>query len=249
MNKEITVIPEHQPAAWMDQEPKDLQAALDVRAENRKVLLGWIRDSLKEGTDYGRIHFAKNCDNKHACQNMAHFSKPSLWKAGAEKIAGMLGFRATWPDLHEELADVKKGSKFITLRCRLVTQSDELVSEGVGARSLDQDYGDANKSLKMAKKSSLIDAVLNAAGLSEVFTQDLSDEEQPHGAPVTLTEEGVDYLYGRAKELYGDKAKPVLESLARRRFRIADGNWKLIPDARLADAIRSLEEKKGDVQD
>ena len=37
------------------------------------------------------------------------------------------------------------------------------------------DYGDLNKGFKMAKKSALVDAVLNCAGLSEIFTQDVED--------------------------------------------------------------------------
>ena len=48
-------------------------------------------------------------------------------------------------------------------------------ADGVGARSLKQDYGDINKSLKMAEKSAHIDATLRMAGLSEVFTQDIED--------------------------------------------------------------------------
>ncbi len=50
-----------------------------------------------------------------------------------------------------------------------------VVAEGVGARSLNQDYGDINKSLKMVEKSAHIDATLRLAGLSEVFTQDIED--------------------------------------------------------------------------
>src|SRR4030095_3163710 len=38
-----------------------------------------------------------------------------------------------------------------------------------------QDFGDVNKTLKMAQKSAQTDAVLRFAGLSEIFTQDLED--------------------------------------------------------------------------
>jgi len=229
-------------AAWMDSEPEALQQAIELRDKNRQQLLAWVRKSLVEGTDFGRIHFAKNCDSGKNCTNDGHFSKPSLWKAGAEKIVGMLGFRAEWPELKEVLAEVRTGGQTVALRCVLISPTGDIVSEGIGARSLKQDYGDPNKALKMAKKSGLIDAVLNAAGLSEVFTQDLSHEDTPDlGSP--LTDEGVDYLWGIAKDLYGDKATKTLESLAKRRFRISDGDWKQIPDHRLGDAVRSLEEK------
>jgi hypothetical protein len=61
------------------------------------------------------------------------------------------------------------------VRCELKDAAGRVLAEGVGARSLKQDYGDLNKCLKMAEKSAHIDAVLRLAGLSEVFTQDLED--------------------------------------------------------------------------
>ena len=56
-----------------------------------------------EGTDYGRIHVvSKNkCSLGSRCRNPAHFSKPSLWKPGAEKICGMLGVTVHFPTLHD----------------------------------------------------------------------------------------------------------------------------------------------------
>ena len=223
---------------------EEFKEGLALWDQKRSMLLDWIRDSLVEGTDYGRIHVVgKNrCQAGANCTDPTHFSKPSLWKAGAEKIAGMLQLRAEWPELVEELKSVKQGATIITLRC-VLTRNGEIVSEGVGARDVKSDYGDPNKALKMAKKSSMIDAVLNAAGLSEVFTQDLSSEERPQGNVDPLTDEGIDFLWGTAKDLFGDDAQKILESLARRRFRLTDGDWKQIPDARLSDAIRSLEEK------
>ncbi len=160
-----------------DIKPSSFQAGLARRGKNRNALMDWIRDALVEGTDWGRIHVIKKdvCDAGKYCDNPYHFSKPSLWKAGAEKIAGMMGLRATWPNLDSELEMLRGGGDIIYLKCQLLEMGGNTVSEGIGARSLKQDYGDANKALKMAKKSSLIDAVLNAGGLSEVFTQDVED--------------------------------------------------------------------------
>ena len=235
-----------QVTSWMDGEPEELQAAIDRRQENRQKLLDWIKGQLKDGTDYGRIHFVKKdaCPDGARCTNKAHFSKPSLWKAGAEKIAGMLGFRAVWPELQAELAHIRAGLEVICLRCQLLDQAGRIVSEGVGARSLQADYGDVNKALKMAKKSGLIDAVLNAGGLSEVFTQDMSDEDSPEPyMTTTLNEDGQAYLMRYAVDLFGLKATAVLEALARIRFHLPDGKWREIPAYRLQDAIRSLQEK------
>jgi hypothetical protein len=160
-----------------DLAPQQFKAGLDRRKKNRDALMTWIRESLVEGTDWGRIHVVKRdvCDAGKWCSNAYHFSKPSLWKAGAEKIAGMMGLRPTWPNLDEEIDRIREGAKIIILKAQLLDLGGSTVSEGIGARGLDQDNNDVNKSLKMAKKSSLIDAVLNAGGLSEVFTQDVED--------------------------------------------------------------------------
>jgi hypothetical protein len=237
-----TIVNEYQPTSWLDSDPAQLETALTRRKQNRDLLLGWITDSLVDGSDYGRIHVInKNkCPDGARCENPHHFSKPSLWKAGAEKIVGMLGFRAHWPELELEMANIKAGSKTIAMRCQLIGPDGSVVSEGAGARMIESDYGDINRALKMAKKSGLIDAVLNAAGLSAIFTQDLEDNSGPR-AP--LADSGREYLWEMAEELFGDDAKDVLSSLAKLRFKISDGDWGKIPAYRLQDAVRSLKEK------
>jgi len=243
------IVPQQQVSSWLDMDAGALKATLARRTDTRRQLLGWISDSLKEGTDYGCIHFVKKdtCNAGASCTNPGHFSKPSLWKAGAEKIAGMLGWRAAFPDLDGVVADLRQGGTVIVMFCQLVTHEGFVVSEGVGARNLEQDYGVANKALKMAKKSALIDAVLNAAGLSEVFTQDLADDDAPgQHVAATLDEDGGRFLKTHAIELYGDKAEATLASLARRRFHISDGDYTQIPAYRLQDALRSLDDKAAD---
>jgi hypothetical protein len=100
-----------------------------------------------------------------------------LWKPGAEKICGMLGLIPRFPSL----AEYEKASlgavdiKVIILKCELHTGNGFVAAEGTGARRVDQDRGDINKSLKMAVKSAHIDATLRVAGLSELFTQDIED--------------------------------------------------------------------------
>jgi hypothetical protein len=172
-----------------DLAPQQFKAGLDRRKKNRDALMAWIRESLVEGTDWGRIHVIKKdqCDAGKYCSNPYHFSKPSLWKAGAEKIAGMMGLRPTWANLDEEIELVRTGAQIVILKAQLLDLGGSVVSEGIGARGLNQDNGDVNKSLKMAKKSSLIDAVLNAGGLSEVFTQDVEDMK-----PEDFTDGGAD---------------------------------------------------------
>lgn len=138
---------------------------LNRRKANRSALMEWVRSSLIEGVDFGSI------------QTRRGPSKPSLWKPGAEKICGMLGVIVRFPNLqdYEQAALHAVELQNIIIRCEIIDASGRIVAQGIGARSLKQDYGDINKSLKMAEKSAHIDAALRMAGLSEVFTQDLED--------------------------------------------------------------------------
>jgi len=153
------------PASPLDLPANVFRAGLDRRKENRAALMGWVRDALVEGVDYGSIPTKRGP------------SKPSLWKPGAEKICGMLGVAVHFPTLHDYEQAALHGVtlQHIIIRCEIHDAEGRVVADGVGARSLKQDYGDINKALKMAEKSAHIDATLRMAGLSEVFTQDLED--------------------------------------------------------------------------
>jgi hypothetical protein len=143
-----------------------------------------IRAALVEGTDYGRVHiagrdrcsYAKRGEAKQ-CPEQRHWSKPSLFKPGSEKICGMLGVIVHYPALERYEQAALDGAQLthIIVRCELKDGQGNVVAVGVGARSVAQDGSDLNKCLKMAEKSAHIDATLRMAGLSEVFTQDLED--------------------------------------------------------------------------
>ena len=159
-------LPPTRAANPLDLSPAEFRQALARRSENRKALIEWIRNSLVDGVDFGAVPLRRG-----------GFSKPSLRKPGAEKICGMLGVTASFPTLKDYEASALDGREVqqVILRCHLVSPDGIVVADGVGARSLEQDYGDINKSLKMAIKSAMIDATLRMAGLSEIFTQDLED--------------------------------------------------------------------------
>ena len=172
------------PMSPMDYPVERFSQALERRDLNRQALLKWIQTNLKTGIDFGQIHvvgkdkclLAKE-GKAYECMNPRHWSKPSLWKPGAEKICGMLGLIPRFPNLNEYENAVLRGEdlKVIILKCELRTGSSFVAAEGTGARRVAQDNGDINKSLKMAEKSAHIDATLRVAGLSELFTQDLED--------------------------------------------------------------------------
>ena len=145
-----------------DLEPANFRAGIKRRFANRKHFLNAIKKQLVAGVDFGEIIVQGK-------------PKRSLFKPGAEKIAGLLGVRSRWPTLDEQIDRVQGGANCVILKCQLLDREDRIVSEGVGARLLSTDGGDINKAFKMAKKSSLIDAVLNCGGLSELYSQDLED--------------------------------------------------------------------------
>ena len=160
----VVTLPGLMPTSPMDWPVERFTQALDRRENNRRALLKWISDNLKQGIDFGRIHavgkdkcsFARD-GRVYECDNPRHWSKPSLWKPGAEKICGMLGLIPRFPNLREYETAALTGTdiKVILIKCELHTNSGFVAAEGTGARSLAQDSGDINKSLKMAEKSSL----------------------------------------------------------------------------------------------
>jgi hypothetical protein len=152
-------------ASPLDLPTEVFASGLERRKVNRRALIEWIRSSLVDGVDFGRVPTKRGP------------SKPSLWKPGAEKICGMLGVTVRFPTLerYEEAALNGVEFKQVIIRCEILDGAGRVVASGIGARGLAQDYGDINKVLKMAEKSAHIDATLRMAGLSELFTQDLED--------------------------------------------------------------------------
>lgn len=207
------------PTNPFDLDPAKFSAALAVRKQNRKSLIDWIRESLVDGTDFGKIHVVSKNKCRYAeryekCPIEAHYSKPSLFKPGAEKICGMLGLTVRYPNLeaYEQRAIGGLDIKQIILKCELLNSSGAVVAQGTGARSLAQDYNDLNKSFKMAQKSGHIDATLRLGGLSEIFTQDVEDMvEAPaseHEPPVDEAPPPGDPPAGG--ELFGAGGDPVI---------------------------------------
>jgi hypothetical protein len=146
--------------------------ALRRRSSNRNELLTWIRANLLEGVDFGKIHFTSKakCAMGKECKIATHWTKPILFKAGAEKVCGLLGVTV-------QLA--REDSPEVLVKCALLDASERVLAVGLGARTAAQDSGDINKAYKMAAKSAQIDATLRLAGLSEIFTQDLEDSPPP----------------------------------------------------------------------
>lgn len=85
----------------------------------------------------------------------------------------------------ETLPISMRESGAVVLKTKLYRDGQYLGS-GIGARTLKQDSQDLNKMMKMARKSSVVDAVISTFGLSDLFTQDIEDMPQfnPSISPV-----------------------------------------------------------------
>ncbi len=188
----------------LDLPASDFKDGLDRRKQNRAALMVWVRDALIDGVDFGKIHVIhkSKCQAGKDCKNPAHFSKPSLFKPGAEKICGMLGVTVRYPTLSDYEKAALSGANLnqIIIRCEILDASGRVVADGIGARTLAQDNGDINKALKMAEKSAHIDATLRMAGLSEVFTQDIEDiQRQREAVSIQVAEESITRYDGITK--------------------------------------------------
>lgn len=169
--------------------PEELKKQLKVEQSRRELLHTFIKQNLTEGTDYGRIHIAtrERCPRPWDCKDEKHFSKPCLFKPGAEKFCSLLQLRANFSADKETLEMVGNPSGLVAFRCELTQiPTGYTLAEGRGACSVDEKGGFVNTTVKIAEKRAHIDAVLRL-GLSDSFTQDLEDMKE---VPQPVMDEG-----------------------------------------------------------
>jgi hypothetical protein len=146
----------------------DLEAALQIWTTERAVVQRFLKQELKANIDYYTLRIG------------GKDSKPSLSKAGAEKVMGWLKIQASFSPDTGTWEMLGRPQDLVMYICTLRTRSGEIVGEGRGARSIKKDNGDINKAIKMAEKSACVSAVLRTGALSDVFTCDLEDmQEEP----------------------------------------------------------------------
>lgn len=156
-----------------------MRRSMEMEKETRLLREQYIKENLVQGVDYGGIHINKNCQSPWDCKNKNHFSKPILFKSGSEKFMSLLHLTAkfkkdvdTWQMLGEQ-----KG--LVAYICELYNSKGEMMGEGRGAASMSESGATPNTIIKKAEKRAQMDAILRTGGLSDVFTQDLDDMDQP----------------------------------------------------------------------
>ena len=177
--------------------PIVMEKQLAQEQKRRGLVKSYISSNLVEGVDYGTIHVAPKdkCPNPSSCKNDWHYSKPCLFKAGAEKFCSLLQLRARFK-IDEEILRMTGEQGLIAFICELVYVNGEVVAEGRGACSLKEKMGNANVAIKIAEKRAKVDAVLSL-GLSDTFTQeDVEDMGTDHSEePKTVPVANLDRVY------------------------------------------------------
>lgn len=242
------------PLVPLDADPDQLGRALILRQHNREALIEWVRTNLTEKVDFGVIPGTND--------------KQTLWQPGAQKICGMLGLTAEFPDAEKYVDAAVRGEviKEVIVRCILRDGEGRAVASGIGAEEVEKVYADyewytddrgqrqkrrvgdridrdINRALKMAQKSAHIDATLRAGGLSAIFTQDMQPKQEDDQTPLTEAVAEAEYVLAKVRHLYGDMAEAVLQSLAAKRFRIEGGDWRQIPVFRVSYVVKAIQEK------
>lgn len=129
------------------------------------VLQKFVSEMMIPEVDYGIIPGCK---------------KPSLYKAGAEKLADIFGF-SKHVQVVNRVEDWDKKIFHYEVKATLINKRTGCVeAEGVGScnnrekkYSTQDAYNIVNTILKMAKKRAIIDAVLSATRASGIFSQDI----------------------------------------------------------------------------
>jgi hypothetical protein len=141
--------------------------------ENRRYeFRAWLLSQLKEGLHYG---YPPGCAPRNNGPTKEQWTnKKSLYKAGADFVVDLMGILPVYSNDMDTWKQCGEKPLLICYVCILKDKTGEPVGEGRGTFQA-KNADDSNKAAKMAKKRAKVDAVLDAYGLSDLFTQDIED--------------------------------------------------------------------------
>lgn len=141
------------------------------------------RIRLKRDTDFGVIKGTK---------------KPSLYKAGAEKVIAAYGMLQRY-SIESKIEQPGQDPFFMyTVRCDLVRVGNDgreyVFTSGIGSANTKEKrngfngaYDAANSTLKMAQKRAMVSAAVNIGALSSAFSMDIEDMDFVEGGYKTIS--------------------------------------------------------------
>jgi hypothetical protein len=171
---------------------------LALKRNNYSVQIGNYECTLVRDVDFGKVPKAKS---------------PSLWKAGAEKILMGYGlyYDCVLTDSHK---DYERGFFYYEFTARAYDKEGRIVRTCVGCSNTAESsfgmaggFNSANSAIKKAKKRAVVDLALTLGSLSDMFTQDIEDDNNEQ----------------RATQILSDN-DPITSKQAKRLFAIASNN-------------------------
>ncbi len=170
---------------------------IEVVSQQYKLFLELQKNVLQPNVDYGFP------TGKHSNWEG---TKPSLYKAGAEKLAKIFKLYVDYiPEhIHEDEHLV-----FYRFKANVYHMpTGKLVAHGYGACSSKERKGwdenplaFVNNIVKIARKRAFVDGILTATGASSAFTQDLEDEEEQKEEEKKITDKQMKLLQGLITEI------------------------------------------------
>ena len=171
---------------------------IKVNRNNYSIQIGNYECKLMRDVDVGKVPKAKS---------------PSLWKSGAEKI--LMGYGLYYDVVvTDSYKDYDKGFFYYEFTARAYDKEGRIVRTGVGCANTGESsfgfaggFNSANSAIKKAKKRAVVDLALTLGSLSDMFTQDIEDDNNEV----------------RAKEILKDD-DAITPKQAKRLFAIAANN-------------------------
>ena len=159
------------PAEWVQQS--------DERFAFHETQRNWILSKLVEGVHYG---IPPGCEPDPNIDPIQWKARRMLYKAGAQFIAEILKWE---PRFEADMDAWKQGGGVAGThyrKCTLYRKSDhKFIGEGNGMGQVGAKRRDGNAAIKVGNKCALSDAILNATGLSDLFTQDGPEADEEKG--------------------------------------------------------------------
>lgn len=190
-----------------------------THARLEMVRKAYNNGTLIKGEDYGVIPGS---------------SKPTLFKPGAQKICALC-------DLATEIKEIKRiwTPELISYEVTVTLRNKAtggIEGEGAGCcNSQERKYKNkpapdmANTLLKMAKKRGMVDATLDATGISSLFTQDIEDMDlTPEPAPFVAPQRAPEPLATEAELATYSNVRELAVALG---YRTGKGNEPIMLDA------------------
>ena len=184
---------------------------ISVYRNNYTVKFGDREFELKRDVDFGKVPKAKT---------------PSLWKAGAEKI--LMGYGLYYDVvLNDSHKDFHNGIFYYEFIARAFDKEGKIVRTGVGCCTTQESsfgsasgYNSANSAMKKAKKRAVVDLALTLGSLSDMFTQDMDDDNNEQRATQILRDDDAItpkqskrlFAIAATREITAEQAKTLLAS-------------------------------------